>query len=73
MHFERQFKKGMTWKNYGRVWHVDHIVPCCKFDLTNPRQQTTCFNYLNLQPKFARDNLQKSGRLEGPTQMALGI
>jgi len=72
-HFECQFKKGMTWKNHGTVWHVDHIIPCCKFDLTDPRQQAMCFNYLNLQPLFAQDNLRKGSRLEGPAQMALGL
>ena len=25
-HIERQFKKGMTWDNYGE-WHIDHIIP----------------------------------------------
>jgi len=72
-HFECQFKKGMTWKNHGTVWHVDHIIPCCKFDLTDPRQQAMCFNYLNLQPLFAQDNLRKGSRLERPAQMALGL
>ena len=23
-HLESQFKPGMTWENYGKVWHVDH-------------------------------------------------
>jgi hypothetical protein len=60
-HLENQFKTGMTWDNYGK-WHVDHIVPCCKFDLTKSRNQRKCFNYKNLQPLWAHDNIVKGGR-----------
>ena len=29
IHLEKQFTKGMTWKNYGFYgWHIDHIIPC---------------------------------------------
>lgn len=61
-HLEIQFKDGMNWENYGKVWHVDHKRPCCSFDLTDPQQQRECFSYKNLQPLFAKDNLQKSGK-----------
>jgi len=27
LHLEKQFTKGMNWKNYGK-WHIDHIKPC---------------------------------------------
>ena len=59
-HLEMQFEPGMTWENYGTEWHVDHIVPCSYFDLTDPEQQRICFNYRNLQPLWAKDNLEKS-------------
>lgn len=56
------FKKDMTWANYGRYgWHVDHIKPCCSFDLTNPSEQLKCFHYTNLQPLWAEEN-KKKGR-----------
>lgn len=57
-HLETQFTEGMSWDNYGK-WHVDHIKPCCSFDLTDSRQQKECFNYTNLQPLWAEDNLRK--------------
>ena len=50
----------MTWDNYGSYWHVDHIIPCCKFDLTDPEQQLKCFHYTNLQPLEATANLRKN-------------
>lgn len=60
IHLESQFCPGMTWENYGPVWHVDHKLPCASFDLTDPVQQATCFHYSNLQPLFAADNIRKS-------------
>ena len=41
-HLEKKFKKGMTWQNHGRYgWHIDHIRPLEKFDLSDPKQ--LCF------------------------------
>lgn len=59
-YLENKFQPGMTRENYGQVWHVDHIKPCSIFDLTYPREQRKCFNWKNLQPLFAQENLQKS-------------
>lgn len=61
-HLEKQFVPGMTWENYGPVWHVDHRKPCAKFDLTDPVQQRECFHFSNLQPLFAGDNLRKGDK-----------
>jgi len=60
-HLESKFTKGMTWDNYGR-WHIDHIRPCTNFDLSKPSEQHKCFNYKNLQPLWAIDNLKKSNK-----------
>lgn len=59
-HLEKQFTSGMNWGNYGE-WHVDHIMPCISFDLSQEKEQRECFNYRNLQPLWAVDNLKKSG------------
>lgn len=64
-HLENQFRSGMAWKNYGPVWHVDHIRPCASFDLTDPEQQKQCFHYSNLQPLFAGENLRKGSNVQG--------
>jgi hypothetical protein len=62
-HIEGQFTDGMSWDNYGFYgWHLDHIVPCASFDLTDPEQQKICFHYTNLQPLWAKDNLSKPRR-----------
>ena len=57
-HLEKLFTVGMTWDNYGK-WHCDHKVPVASFDLTDPAQQRECFNYMNLQPLWAKDNHTK--------------
>lgn len=57
-HLESQFTPGMTWDNYGD-WHIDHRRPCASFDLSQESQQLECFNYQNLQPLWAKDNLSK--------------
>ena len=63
-HLERQFTEGMTWDNYGFYgWHIDHIIPCVSFDLTDIEQQKKCFHYTNLQPLWAKDNLSKGSRV----------
>ena len=60
-HLQKQFKPGMTWNNYGK-WHIDHIKPCCSFDLSKPEEQAICFNYNNLQPLWAKENFHKNGK-----------
>ena len=58
VHLEGLFKPGMTWEN-GRRWHIDHIRPCCSFDLTDPEQQRACFHYTNLRPLWKMENCKK--------------
>ena len=60
IYLESKFREGMSWGNYGKYgWHIDHIIPCSMFDLTNFEQQKKCFHYSNLQPLWAVDNLKK--------------
>lgn len=68
-HIEKQFSSGMTWGNYGfRGWHIDHKIPCSKFNLTDPLHQRACFHYTNLQPLWAADNFKKGNRVMPPPQ-----
>lgn len=55
-YIEAQFTEAMTWQNI----HVDHIMPCASFNLTDPEQQRQCFHYTNLQPLLAKENREKS-------------
>ena len=59
-HIGRQFKKGMTWSNYGE-WHIDHIIP-----LASAKTQTDLLNlchYRNLQPLWAAENISKGAKM----------
>lgn len=52
----------MNWSNYGKLWEIDHIIPCSHFNLENVEEQLKCFNYINTQPMFKKDNLSKLNR-----------
>jgi hypothetical protein len=68
-YIETLFKPGMTWGNHSKFgWHLDHIIPCSSFDLTDVEQQKKCFHYTNLQPLWAKDNIKKGSKLRYETQ-----
>lgn len=54
-----QFEDNMTLENHGSVWHIDHIIPCNAFDLTNQDEIKKCFNWTNMKPMHAHDNMAK--------------
>ena len=62
IHLESQFLTGMSWDNYGE-WQIDHIKPCCSFDLKDIEQRKVCFHYTNLQPLWAIDNMKKGRKI----------
>ncbi len=63
-YIESLFTEGMAWDNHGfHGWHIDHIVPCAAFDLTNIEDQKKCFHYTNLKPVWGIENIKKSDLL----------
>ena len=60
--FEYLFVDGMSWDNM-KEWHIDHVSPCVSFDLTNVEDVKTCFNWKNLRPCWALENLEKSSHI----------
>lgn len=61
---DNDFNKGLTLKNYGSVWDMDHIIPCKLFDLTNEDEARLCFHWSNIQPLLKELNAGKRDRLE---------
>jgi len=62
LYIESKFSDGMSWTNMSQ-WHIDHIIPCSVFNLTDPVEQKQCFHYTNLQPLWAKDNILKSNNI----------
>jgi len=62
-YLEAQFEPGMTWDNHGlHGWHIDHVFPICRFDLTNEADKHKAWHYSNLRPLWARANHVKHAR-----------
>jgi hypothetical protein len=53
---EYNFTSEMNWNNYGSYWSINHIIPVCKFDLTNEDEKLKCWNWSNLIPITIKDN-----------------
>ena len=62
-HFEKQFDPLMTWENYGKYWHVDHIYPLAAANLSIHSELLAVINWRNLQPLEAKANLAKKDKV----------
>lgn len=69
---EFNFSDGMTFANHGSLWHIDHVIPCSKWDLSDPEQQRQCFHWANMKPMLARANCSKNGNLV-PAELPLHV
>lgn len=74
-HLEKQFQPGMTWENYGRAWHIDHIIPQSVFNYENSNDIDfrRCWALENLQPLWAMENMKKNAKISKPFQPALRL
>lgn len=63
-HIESQFKPGMTWDMVlNSSIHLDHKLPISSFDIMDDEQLMIAFNYKNVQPLLAADNLSKGDKI----------
>jgi len=61
-YIESKFTEGMSWDNYGYYgWHLDHIIPLSS--AKTEEEISKLYHYTNLQPLWAKDNLQKSNKI----------
>lgn len=74
-HIEKQFKSGMTWENYGSVWHIDHIIPVSIFNFNthDDIDFKRCWSLSNLQPLWAKENMSKHNKIFKPFQPSLAF
>lgn len=59
-HLESKFRDGMTWQNYGKHWHIDHIVPLISAKSADEVKRL-CY-WTNLQPLTAFENISKGSK-----------
>ncbi len=62
-HLEVQFKRGMNWENYGKVWVIDHHIPISAFNYNNKKEVAACWHFSNLKPMFTLDNIRKGKKI----------
>lgn len=61
---EVQFKKGMSWDNYGE-WEVDHKIPMSVMIARGERRPEIVNALSNLQPLWKKENRSKGARWVG--------
>lgn len=63
-YLELKFLSNMNWTNWGlKGWHIDHIKPLSKFDLSDRKEFLKACHYTNLQPLWAEDNFIKGNKV----------
>lgn len=55
-----KFIPGMSWENYGKVWHLDHIIPLSSFNLENRDEFLKACHYTNYQPLWATTKIARA-------------
>jgi hypothetical protein len=61
--FNDDKKYNMSWDNFGKVWQIDHVIPCASFDLTDEKEKQQCFHWTNLCPVPKSYNLAKQAKI----------
>ena len=60
-HLESKFRDGMTWRNYGKHWHIDHVVPLISAK-SGDEIKRLC-HWTNLQPLTVFENISKGSKI----------
>lgn len=68
-HISSFFTEEMSWDNYGKVWEIDHTIPCASWDHTDDFQLFCCWNYRNLRPMIKEENRSKGDNFSGDKKM----
>lgn len=60
IYIENKFDNKMSWNNYGKYWHIDHIIPLSSAKTKEEMYKLN--HYTNLQPLDALTNLKKGAK-----------
>ena len=47
--FGLQFRNGISWKNYGKAWQFEHIIPASFFDFNKEQDLKCCWSFINMR------------------------
>src|ERR1043165_1490889 len=61
---EFQLEEGMTMKNHGTIWHIDHVLPLSSFNLLDEDELHKAMIWINLRPLTPIKNMQKSNKID---------
>jgi len=61
---EYQFDTHMNWENMGSYWHFDHVKPCSSFDFSQEADILECYQWTNLRPLEAIENISKGAKVD---------
>lgn len=64
---ESNFQNGMSWDNFGR-WHIDHVAPLSWFELGLDCEARLAWNWRNMRPLWARENISRKDSGAGALQ-----
>jgi hypothetical protein len=70
-HITKLLSPGMTWENYGKAWHIDHVRSVSSYAFDPSNQESIhdfikkCWAVNNLQPLFRHENMSKGARYDG--------
>jgi 5-methylcytosine-specific restriction endonuclease McrA len=64
---ESLFEDGMAWDNYGKEWHIDHVIPDSwfKYESVEDEGFKKSWALENLQPMWSSENTSKGNRYSG--------
>ena len=57
------FTEETSFENYGTYWHIDHVIPCSKFNFEEEKDTSICFVWFNLQPLEKSLNMSKQNNI----------
>lgn len=58
------FKENMTIENYGKYWHIDHVIPCASFNFQEDVDVAKCFHWSNMVPLEGYINIAKKDKID---------
>ena len=51
-------------KNYGTIWHIDHVLPLSSFNLLDEEELQKAMTWQNIRPLSPIKNMQKSNKVD---------